>query len=204
MSVSVRPSRLRRATHAVLAVLALVLVSARVGYAQHDHHAPAAVTTVILVRHAERAAEPGNDPALSEAGLARSRALADVLLDFPVDAVITTQFKRTQLTAAQVAQAHRLALEVVSSAGNAARHAEAVAAAVRRHAGHTVLVVGHSNTVPAIIAALGGPRLPDLCDNEYASLFVMMIPPSGAPRLLRSRYGAADEPVEGCPAMMGR
>ena len=54
-------------------------------------------------------------------------------------------------------------------------HASAVADAVRAHAGRTVLVVGHSNTIPAIIAALGGPKLPDICDTQYSNLFVLVV-----------------------------
>lgn len=47
--------------------------------------------------------------------------------------------------------------------------------AVRRHAGRTVLMVGHGNTIPAIITALGGPKLADLCDAQYSMLFTLVI-----------------------------
>jgi hypothetical protein len=57
-----------------------------------------------------------------------------------------------------------------------------------------VLVVGHSNTIPGIIAALGGPRMPDLCDGQYASLFVLNMQTTAAPKLIRATYGAADVP----------
>jgi hypothetical protein len=67
-----------------------------------------------------------------------------------------------------------------------------------------VLVVGHSNTVPAIIAALGGPKLPDLCDAAYSNLFLLHLPADGsAPRLVRSQYGVADPPgADRCTAGM--
>jgi hypothetical protein len=67
-----------------------------------------------------------------------------------------------------------------------------VAEAVRSTGAAAILVVGHSNTVPAIIAALGGPRMPDLCDASYANLYVLRIPASGAPTLVRTLYGAPD------------
>jgi len=81
-----------------------------------------------------------------------------------------------------------------------------VARVVReRHAGETVLVVGHSNSVPAIIAALGGPKLPELCDAEYSRLFVLVIDGSGPARLTRASYGAPDAPdAAGCAAMQSR
>jgi broad specificity phosphatase PhoE len=78
------------------------------------------------------------------------------------------------------------------NAGPAAQHAKAVADQVLKHAGGTVLVVGHSNTVPAIIGALGAPQPRDLCDSEYDQLFVVIIGDAGPPRLVRSRYGAAN------------
>ena len=54
------------------------------------------------------------------------------------------------------------------------------------------LIVGHSNTVMGIIAALGGPRLPDLCDGQYALLHTLTIPAVGTPVLRVSSYGAPD------------
>lgn len=70
----------------------------------------------------------------------------------------------------------------------------AVAAAVRRvPKGDAVLVVGHSNTVPRIVAALGGPKLPDLCDASYSTIFVLELE-SSPPRLVRAHYGAPDPP----------
>ena len=61
-----------------------------------------------------------------------------------------------------------------------------------------VLVVGHGNTVPAILAALGGPRLPDFCESSYGHLLVLSLG-ENPPRVLRARYGAADPaPAPGC------
>ncbi|HET8786496.1 MAG TPA: hypothetical protein VFM38_12730, partial [Candidatus Limnocylindrales bacterium] len=78
---------------------------------------------------------------------------------------------------------------------------QAVADTIRHaYAGKTVLVVGHSNTIPAIVAALGGPRFPDLCDSEHDALFVMVLD-GRTTRLVRSRYGEPSPPTEGCAAM---
>lgn len=152
-------------------------------------------SVVVLVRHAEKAAAPADDPALSAEGEQRARALAAAVADFRIDAIVTTQFVRTQRTAGVVAADRRLQPIVVKAGGDAAAHAEAVADAVRaRPAGEAVLVVGHSNTVPAIIGALGGPTLPALCDAEYANLFVLVMAPGG-PRLVRAQYGTPDAPA---------
>jgi broad specificity phosphatase PhoE len=157
--------------------------------------AKAQPSTIILVRYGEKAATPANDPELSAAGMQRARDLAAALADAHVTTVITTQFQRTRATALPLAESLHLTPMIVSAAADVRAHAEAVAAKARSTpAGSVVLIVGHSNTVPAIIAALGGPRLPDLCDAEYATLFVLEFPATGPTRLIRARYGAPDPP----------
>lgn len=157
-------------------------------------------TVILLVRHAEKAAQPPQDPPLSEAGLARAQALLAVARDAGVTAIITTQYERTRKTAEATASALHITPEVVE-AGPPARHAKAVADQILKHAGGTVLVVGHSNTVPAIVGALGAPRPRDLCDSEYDQLFVVVIGDAGPPRVIRSRYGAASADDPACAAM---
>jgi broad specificity phosphatase PhoE len=165
---------------------------------------PAAAQTVILVRHAEKADEGGKDPTLSAAGERRAQALAEALQDAGVTAVVTTELKRTQQTARPLATRRGLTPEVVATrSGATPAHAEAVAEAVRHHKGGVVLVVGHSNTVPAIIGALGGPRLPQICDAEYGNLFVVTLDAPDRARLIRSKYGDSDPAnAAGCGASM--
>lgn len=155
---------------------------------------------VVVVRHAEKAAAPAGDPGLSAEGEARARALAEALVGADVAAVIVTPLRRTGATAAPLAAARGLTPEAVPfgppGPDGIAAHARAVAAAARRHPGRVVLVVGHSNTVPAVVAALGGPRLPDLCDASYATLFVVRpaAAPAAAAAVVRAQYGRADAP----------
>jgi broad specificity phosphatase PhoE len=149
---------------------------------------------VILVRHAEKAAAPKGDVALSDAGLVRAEALAAALADAHVDAIVTTQLRRTRETAAPLAAKRHLTPVVVPTGENIDAHARAVAEALR-DLGPVVLVVGHSDSVPAIIHALGGPSLPALCETQYAQLFTMVTMPGKPPRLVRSTYGAPDPPV---------
>jgi len=164
--------------------------------------APAALaqtaTTVIVVRHAEKAAEPKDDPPLTAAGQARAAALLDVARDAGVSAVITTQFARTRDTARPVVDELKLSPEVVDA--RSATHAQDVAGAVRKHPGTTVLVVGHSNTVGKIIEALGAKAPPAICDQDYDDLFIVTIPSSGEPRLIHARYGAPAHAAERCEA----
>ena len=153
---------------------------------------PGTASLVLLVRHAEKAAEPASDPPLTAAGVARAQALAAALRDAGVTAVITTQLRRTRETAQPLAIARGLTPEVVSiSRATVPAHVDAAVAAVRRHPGGVVLVVGHNNSVPAIIAALGGPRLPEICESTYGDLFILQLSGREA-RLVRGHYGLPD------------
>ena len=147
----------------------------------------AAQQTVFVVRHAERAdtaagAAPtmAADPELSDAGRARAESLAAALQDAKVVAIFATEFKRTQATAAPLAKALGLQVTTISSK-EPAKLIEAV-----KSAGGNVLVVGHSNTVPAIVKDLGVAAPITVGDAEYDNLFVVTI--GAAPSVLRLHY----------------
>lgn len=151
--------------------------------------------TVVVVRHAEKA-DASRDPVLSDAGVSRALALDSALIDAPVSAIIVTPYKRNAETAAAVAKRHGLTPIVVPVTGGVEAHAKAVAAEALRHSG-TVLVVGHSNTVGAVVGALGGTAtIGDLCETAYQWMFLVQPAEggSGATMTVRSRYGAADPP----------
>lgn len=150
-----------------------------------------AQSLVYVVRHAERAdggagASAGAmsgapaDPHLSAAGVARAARLADMLADAGIKAIYVTEFKRTQETAAPLATKLHLAVDTTRSADSAAL----VASMKAQHPHDVVLVVGHSNTIPDIIKALGGPAI-TIGDNEYDSIFVVV---PGAGVLSRIRF----------------
>lgn len=183
----------------------ILSVAALLGFGLGPHVVPSVAppTVVLLVRHAEKAAEPAADPPLTDGGAARARALVAVARDAGVKAIITTQYLRTRNTAEPTAAALSVTPEVVR-AGPMPQHAKAVAEQVMKHAGETVLVVGHSNTIPAIVGALGAPQPRELCDSEYDQLFVVVLGDTGPPRLIRSRYGAANAEDSSCPAMQPR
>jgi broad specificity phosphatase PhoE len=159
----------------------------------------AAQITVYVVRHAEKKAAPAADPPLTAAGEERARALLDSTRAAGVSAIITTQFLRTKATAAPTASALRITPEVVMATSPS--HIQDVAAAVRKHAGQTVLVVGHSNTVPAIVAALGAPQPPAMCDAEYDNLYVVKIAADGKATVTHRHYGARTPVGPNCAAM---
>lgn len=152
----------------------------------------AQASTVVLVRHAEKAA-PSGDPDLSEAGRRRAGELAQALQRFGLSTILVTQYRRTAQTAEPTGATQHVTPQAVPAGADVASHARDVAAALRRApAGTAALVVGHSNTLGPIIAALGGPEIPDLCDGEYATVLVLELLPAGAPRLLLASYGTPD------------
>lgn len=157
--------------------------------------------TVYLVRHAEKGTLPANDPPLTAAGQARAEALATALADAGVTSVLTTQLLRTRETARPLAARLGLTPHVVGVAGAARDHAAEVARAVRALPPGAVLVVGHSNTVPLIIEALGGPVLAAICDAAYANLYVLQLGADGHATLVRAEYGVRTGTAAECPGM---
>jgi len=135
--------------------------------------AAAAPAQVIVVRHAERAAEPRDDPGLSPEGLARAALLAELLAAADVRTILTTPYRRTRETAAALAQ--RLGLEptvIATRPGDSAAHIAEVAAQARQASG-VVLVVGHSNTVAGIVAAVSGSPPMPLCETSHSNLLIV-------------------------------
>lgn len=153
---------------------------------------------IVLARHAERAEDGTKDPSISAAGQARAQALAEALKSAGIRHVLTTQFKRTQQTAAPLMTAMGLQPRVISiKPGDLSAHYQEVAAAVRELDG-AVLIVGHSNTLAPLVKALGGPVVQQLCETSFSHLFLMAPAPQGR-GLIQARFGAADPaPEAGC------
>jgi len=148
-------------------------------------------TLVFLVRHAERADDggmaPAEDPPLSEAGRERAEELARMLKDAQITHVHATDYVRTRETAAPVATANGLVLSTYDS-----RDPESFAAELRATPGRH-LVVGHSNTIPELVAALGGDPHGEIESMEYDRLYVLSVEDRGV-RTVLLRFGA---PFEG-------
>ena len=164
-------------TRLTLAVVALTVFASSASAQQ----------SVFLVRHAERTdgkpgAPPamGVDPDLSEIGRARAETLAVMLKDAKIAAIISTEYTRTQRTAAPLAKALGLAITTIK-----ANESENLIKAVRSTAGN-VLIVGHSNTIPEIIKRLGAPPPDPIDDNEYDNLYVLTL--GTAPTVVRLHF----------------
>lgn len=142
------------------------------------------VTTVVLVRHAEKSATPPDNPALSPEGQKRAQALARLLAGASIKALYATEFARTQQTVQPLAS--ELGLGVTQIKANDAD--ALVTDILSNHRGETVLVAGHSNTVPVIIEKLRGANVPQIADTEYDRLFVVTVYRFGKAKVLELRY----------------
>jgi broad specificity phosphatase PhoE len=136
-------------------------------------------STVFIVRHAEKT-DNSKDAELSEAGRARAEALANMLKDSKISAIYTTEFKRTEQTAAPVAKALGLTVTTLPSENQAA-----LVAKLRTSTANS-LVVGHGNTIPDVIKALGIPEPVNIPDSDYDNLFVVVL--GEKPYLIRLHY----------------
>jgi broad specificity phosphatase PhoE len=176
-----------RTRHVALALLLPTIAGAAAAQAGE-----APCTRVLAVRHAEK--EPGGaDPALSDAGRARARALAEALAAERLDAILVSPTRRARETAAPLAEARSLAPVGVPLEGGAAAHVGRLAAEVEARPGATVLVVGHSNTTLALLRALGaeGPEVAgDLADDAYGDLFAAELCAGRPARVTRTRFEA--------------
>ena len=149
-----------------------------------------ATTTVIFVRHAEKAAMPADDPGLNPAGQRRVAELTRQLVDADVvagiDAVYSTPYRRTEETARPIADALGLPINSYDAADTEA----IMDHIVKVHKGKVILVVGHSNTVPALIGNMGASkRVPEIAEGEYDNIYIVSIPWFGKTKTIRLRYG---------------
>ena len=153
------------------------------------------VTTVFLVRHAERADAPREDPPLLETGTARSQLLARILGKAGIKAIYTSQFLRTKATAEPLAKQLDVASVVVTlkmSASNprevSSESIKEIADKISQSPGENALVIGHSNSVPEVIKALGGDVVPAIDEKEFDDLFVVTVYAKGKARVIHLKY----------------
>jgi len=149
-----------------------------------------ATTTIIFVRHAEKELNSGDDPALSDAGRRRVTELTRQLVDADVvagiDAIYTTPFRRARETARPLAEALNLQMNTY----DAADRETVLETILKNHKGKIILVVGHSDTLPELIANLGASKnVPPIDEMEYDNIYIISIPWFGKTKTIRLRFG---------------
>jgi phosphohistidine phosphatase SixA len=148
-------------------------------------------TNIYLVRHAEK--ESGNDPLLTEAGRKRAGDLARTLKDKNIQRVYITKYRRTQMTADSMRV--QLGIDTVHYLADTTGEDLVNKLKKNNDLGKTILVIGHSNTIPKIIRALGVPDYlaNDIPDNEFDNLFLVSYTENKAV-LTKKKYGSASQP----------
>jgi broad specificity phosphatase PhoE len=124
---------------------------------------------IFLVRHADRAST-ADDSLLGKAGEERAQCLAKTLKDANISAVFASDYKRTQQTAAPVAAEFHVETRVIPKANTAE-----LVKQVQQHDNKPILVVGHADTLPGIVQALGAGSIPKIESQEYDRLIVIPV-----------------------------
>jgi phosphohistidine phosphatase SixA len=138
--------------------------------------------TIFLVRHAEKAASPADDPALSPAGEKRAACLAKMLQESGIKQIYVTDTKRTQQTAAPLAAALKLTPTVIP-----AKDPNSLISKLTYSSLGNVLVVGHSNTLPFVLARLKAGDV-KIAEDEYDRMFVLSMVEATAGSVATLRY----------------
>lgn len=153
--------------------------------------------TVFLIRHAEREDEPKQDPPLSKIGISRSEALARLLSTAGIKAIFTSQYTRTKQTAEPLATKLGLTVTPFTLKTNPANPRQIteestaeVTNKILEHAGQSVLVIGHSNSIPDVIKMLGGAVVPTIDEKKFDDLFIVNVYAKGKAKVVQLKYGA--------------
>ena len=169
-----------------LSALFLVLVIGL--YAQQNP----VITTFILVRHAEKMSSEesqklmtgADDPELKPEGQERAKRLAAMLKNTTINAVYSTRYKRTKNTVAPLAQEKGLEVQVYES-----MKANDLDELIKKHSGQTVLVGGHSNTIPQIANTLiGKEEFKNFADADYGNLIIISVTQRGSAKVTWLTY----------------
>ncbi len=150
--------------------------------------APTTATTLILIRHGERnnptIADPPGGPRLNAAGKKRAQTLVHVLGKTGIKVIYTSTYTRTQETAQPLAAILAAVTSVqLTDAAQIKNHI------LLNHSGKTILVVGHSDSVPALINLFTGGHLPNINDAEFDNMFVLTALNTGQAFVTRLKYG---------------
>ena len=142
-------------------------------------------TTFILVRHAEKAIDGTNNPPLSEAGLQRANDLAALLANQKIDALYSTPFIRTEATLTPIGRDKGMEVKNYDPYAGASWLSEAL----KKHKGGTIVISGHSNTIPGLAnALLGEETFQQFDDNDYSNLIIIVTNEVGKGKLVRLKF----------------
>ncbi len=143
------------------------------------------VTTFVLVRHAEKADDGTKDPPLTAEGTERAERISDLLKNQTVTALYSTPYKRTRETLAFVAKEKSLEIKEYDPFSKD----EWLEGLLQEHTGGTILISGHSNTIPILAnALLGKDVFSQFDDTDYSNLIIVTTEEIGKGKLVRLTF----------------
>jgi len=151
-----------------LLILIFAFSCSLTGFAQEKSDLTSKTTKLILIRHAEKK-DNSKDPELSEEGHLRAKKLNDLLVDVKIDKLYSTPYKRTKQTLAVIANENSFEIENYNP-NDVTFHTTLL----NNNIGKTVLVVGHSNTIPTLANKLiGENKYKQLEENEFGKIWIL-------------------------------
>ncbi|MEQ9468611.1 MAG: phosphoglycerate mutase family protein [Ekhidna sp.] len=161
-----------------LLLIALLLTFSTLAFAQDQ-------TTFILVRHAEKADDGTRNPPLNEDGKVRANDLASLLANQEITGLYSTPFKRTEETLQPIAEAKDLEIMTYDPLAKD----EWLKALADKHSGGTVVISGHSNTIPGLAnALLGEETFEQFDESDYTNLIIIVTDEVGKGKLVRLKF----------------
>ncbi|MCP4727518.1 MAG: histidine phosphatase family protein [bacterium] len=177
-----------------ITLLIIILFSALPSFLYSQEHN---ITTVILVRHAEKESDGTNDPALTSEGMERAQDLAYLMNSIELDAIFHTQYKRTKMTVEPTANSKAIQMQMIPSL-KPADLKNFTDKMLADYEGRRVLIASHSNIVPALIKLIKGDEvnyrtLKFIHDKIYDDIFVVYFNDRENATVLNLKYGKRTE-----------
>ncbi len=154
-------------------ILAFLLWTTFSSFSQDKKEMNAEVTTYYFIRHAEkdRSDAKEKNPHLNADGLKRAEHWSSILGKIHFDAVYSTDYYRTKETAQPTADKNNLSVLMYQPQSNTV-----IEEILKNTKGKTVLIVGHSNTIPSFVnAVIGQKKYEDIDDNNNGNLYIVTI-----------------------------
>lgn len=142
------------------------------------------LTTFILVRHAEKKFDNTKDPALSREGLARAQQLSELLSKAELNAIYSTDYRRTMQTAKPTAEAKGIDIRTYDP-----HDKSFLTPYLTNNAGGTVLIVGHSNTTPNLVnSLLEEERVTKIDEDDYGNIYMVTTSKNSPAKVIHLQY----------------
>ena len=133
-----------------------------------EHH----ISTYYFIRHAEKdtSDKSNRNPSLTRKGYFRAESWAEVFENIELDAIYSTNYNRTLLTASPTAQSQNIEITLYDPSTFSADELR------KAQKGKNILIVGHSNTTPQLVNDfLGEKKYSQMNENDNSSLYVVKI-----------------------------